>query len=217
MPPYRYGGRSTRSISASVVHGTPFIASTAASSSPESPRFCVLLGPIRSEAVSRSPSSLKKFSRATGSGRIWRRFLRSLEFVIHVRHRPGIRAQAKDGCVLTRDRLRECGAVTEVSMQNLVELGVRYPNLPAANRRHTSNGWVVQRIAKGVSTDHSSRAHDYKTCLSRRRGTLMTACAPPASRRGAGALRIARCRPLWRRCRGSGAPRSSIGGDHHRL
>jgi hypothetical protein len=42
--------------------------------------------------------------------------------------------------VLTRERLRERAAVREVSMQDLVQLGMRHAQLPAADRRHTFNG-----------------------------------------------------------------------------
>ena len=47
-------------------------------------------------------------------------------------------------------------------MQNLCQLGVRDAELPAPDRRHTSDGGVIERVAKGVSADHSGRAHDYK-------------------------------------------------------
>ena len=36
-------------------------------------------------------------------------------------------------------------------------------DLSAPDSRHTSNGGVLERIAKGVSTDHSSCGNDYKT------------------------------------------------------
>jgi hypothetical protein len=60
-----------------------------------------------------------------------------------IRYRTRIRTEAKDRRVLTRKRLRERGAVREVSMQNLVELGMRDAKLPAADRHHTSNRGVV--------------------------------------------------------------------------
>jgi hypothetical protein len=54
---------------------------------------------------------------------------RELDWVVHgyfaefrIRHGAGIGAQAKDRCVLTRERLRECRAIREVSMQKLVQL-----------------------------------------------------------------------------------------------
>lgn len=51
---------------------------------------------------------------------------RELDCVVHgyraefcVRYRAGISTQAKQRCTLTRERLRQCGAVREISMQNL--------------------------------------------------------------------------------------------------
>jgi hypothetical protein len=49
---------------------------------PERPRFSFLPGPSRREADSRSPSSLRKCSRAIGSGKITHSLRRSLELVI---------------------------------------------------------------------------------------------------------------------------------------
>jgi hypothetical protein len=46
-------------------------------------------------------------------------------------------------------------------MQNFVQLGVRYAKRPADDRRHASNGGVVQRKAKSVATDHSTTTHNY--------------------------------------------------------
>jgi hypothetical protein len=43
---------------------------------------------------------------------------------LHIRHRPRVRAQTKDRRVLARERVRECRAVREVWMQNLLQLGV---------------------------------------------------------------------------------------------
>jgi hypothetical protein len=40
-----------------------------------------------------------------------------------------IRAQAKDRCVLSRERLSQRGAVREVSMRNLFQLGCEMPML----------------------------------------------------------------------------------------
>jgi len=99
---------------------------------------------------------------------------RELDRVVHgyraklgVRHRSGICAQAKDRCVLTGERLRECGAVREVSVQNLFQLGVRDAEVLASDSRHSFDGVVSQRTAKGVSADHSGRAHNNKTYLDR--------------------------------------------------
>src|SRR4029077_3195981 len=80
-----------------------------------------------------------------------------------VRYRTGVRPKAENHRILTRKCLLERGAIGEVSMQNLVQLGMRYAKFPAADRRHTSNVGVVQRIAKRVSADHSRRTNDYKT------------------------------------------------------
>jgi hypothetical protein len=86
-----------------------------------------------------------------------------------IRYRTGIRTEAKNRRFLTREYFRESGAIREVSMDNFFQLGVREAKSPAADRRHTSNGGVVQRIAKGVAADHPRRADDYKTFLGRRR------------------------------------------------
>jgi hypothetical protein len=50
-------------------------------------------------------------------------------------------------------------------MQNLFQLGVRDADLPAPDRRRMSDGGMLERTAKRVSTDHPSRAHDYNACL----------------------------------------------------
>jgi hypothetical protein len=67
---------------------------------------------------------------------------------------------AKDGRVLTRERVLECGAVREVSIQNVHQLGVRDAELPASDSGYTFDGRAVERAAEGVSSDHSARAHD---------------------------------------------------------
>ena len=76
--------------------------------------------------------------------------VRELERVVHgyraelcVRHRPGVRAQAKERCVLIRQRLRKCRAVSKVSMENLYELRVQDADWPAPNRSHMSNRGVL--------------------------------------------------------------------------
>jgi hypothetical protein len=50
-------------------------------------------------------------------------------------------------------------------MQNFSQLGMREAKLPAADRRHMTDGRVLQRVAKSVSADHSRRAHDYNALL----------------------------------------------------
>src|SRR5258708_32333053 len=100
-------------------------------------------------------------------------------------------------------------------MQDLAQLGVRNAIRSAADRRHTSNGRLVERVAKGIATHHSCRADDYKPFLSNRRkghlrlpGTasacvdptpfvksmIMIVLAPPASRHRAAARQAAMCR-----------------------
>src|ERR1700677_5308613 len=54
-------------------------------------------------------------------------------------------------------------------MQNLFQLGVRDAGVSAPNGSHTGNGGGFERVAKSVSTNHSSRAHDNKTLLVRGR------------------------------------------------
>ena len=54
-------------------------------------------------------------------------------------------------------------------MQNLFQLGVRDTDPLAPNSGHACDGRVFERVAKGVSTDHPSRTHDYKAPLVRSR------------------------------------------------
>ena len=42
-----------------------------------------------------------------------------------------------------------------------------HAELPAPDSGHSSDGCVLECVAKGVSTDHSSRTHDYKAGLIR--------------------------------------------------
>lgn len=60
----------------------------------------------------------------------------------------------------SRERLCECGAVREVRVQNLVQLGMRYAKTPAADRCNPPNDGVIQCVAKGVSSDHFRRTHN---------------------------------------------------------
>jgi hypothetical protein len=64
---------------------------------------------------------------------------------------------------------RECGTVREVWMQYLFQLGVRDAKLPAPDSGYMFDGGVFERAANGVSADHPSRAHDYKSLLTRSR------------------------------------------------
>ena len=84
---------------------------------------------------------------------------------LRVRQGACICAQAKDDCVLTQKRVRETGTVREVSMQNLLHLGVRDVELLAPDSGHSSDGRVFECAAKSVSANHSRCAHDYKACL----------------------------------------------------
>jgi len=68
---------------------------------------------------------------------------------LRVRQGACICAQAKDDCVLTQKRVRE------VSMQNLLHLGVRDVELLAPDSGHSSDGRVFECAAKGVSANHS--------------------------------------------------------------
>src|SRR6202007_2078072 len=52
--------------------------------------------------------------------------------------------------------------VGKVSMQDLFQLGVRDADISAPDSRHTSDDGVLERIAKGVSANHPSRAHNYQ-------------------------------------------------------
>jgi hypothetical protein len=53
-------------------------------------------------------------------------------------------------------------------MQNLSQLGVRDTELLAPDSGHTSEGGMVKCGTKGVATDHSTPADDYKPLLSDR-------------------------------------------------
>ena len=104
---------------------------------------------------------------------------RELDRVIHgypaelcVRHCACIDAQAKDSGILIRERLRQGGAVGEVLVQNLLQLGVRDAQPLAPDGSHRSDGGVIECIAKGISADHSSRSHDHNTLLSYRKAAL---------------------------------------------
>jgi hypothetical protein len=55
---------------------------------------------------------------------------------LRVGHRVCISAQAKDSGILIRERLRECGAVGEVLVQNLLQMRVAQPFAP--DSRHNS-------------------------------------------------------------------------------
>jgi hypothetical protein len=87
---------------------------------------------------------------------------------LRIWHRAGIRAKAKDSGVLTRKSFREGGAVREVPVQDLSQLGVQDADVLAPDSGHTSDGGMVKSVTKGVATDHSTSANDYKPLLSDR-------------------------------------------------
>jgi hypothetical protein len=108
--------------------------------------------------------------------------------------------------------------------------------LSAPDNRHTSNGGVLERIAKGVTTDHfqlrqrlqtasvqpSERLSTTSRCCKGRHQSclvvaIMTVRAPPASRRRDSAPQTARSRLSSRTCRGSEAKRASSVAFHRRL
>jgi hypothetical protein len=89
-----------------------------------------------------------------------------------VRYRPGIRTQTEDRCVLIREHVREFRAASEVLMDNLIRLGMRDTDLSPPDGRRTSNGGVIERVSKRVSTDHSCRADDDKVLLASRRSVV---------------------------------------------
>src|SRR5258708_3780554 len=91
---------------------------------------------------------------------------------------------------------------------------MRNVELPANDHRRRLDGGMVERIAKGVSTDHSRRAHNYKACLMGRRNVhprprgaakviseaiwldgVMKVRAPLTSRRTADAPQTSKRRP----------------------
>src|SRR5580692_2533311 len=76
-------------------------------------------------------------------------------------------------------------------MHNFMQLGVRDAEFPAPNRRRAFDGGVFEPIAKSVSTNHSSRAHDYQALLTRA-GNIH--CTPPVHCKGALETQVAaRC------------------------
>src|SRR5579859_2248308 len=122
-------------------------------------------------------------------------------------------------------------------MQDLVQLGVRNAIRSAADRRHTSNGRLVERVAKGIATHHPCRADDYKPFLVDRsnvhlrlpgtasacvdpipfaKSMFMIVLAPPASRHRAAAPQTAMCRRSSRTGPNTGEPQSSVFAFHHR-
>jgi hypothetical protein len=54
-------------------------------------------------------------------------------------------------------------------MQNLCELGMGDADLAAADRRHAPDSGVLERIAKGIFSDHSCGTNDYKALWACRR------------------------------------------------
>jgi hypothetical protein len=66
--------------------------------------------------------------------------------------------------------LRERTTVREVSMQDLVQLGMRYAQLPAADRRHTFNGVAtigVMRVGLDKLPDgEASRLRPFASVMS---------------------------------------------------
>jgi hypothetical protein len=111
------------------------------------PSGFVLTGPRRSRSRMRTPR------RAAGA-----ESLRELNGIVHryhakfsVGHSTGICSQAKDDGILSRKLLSECGAVREVSMNNLFQLGMRNAKFSASNSCHVSNDGMLKRVAKRVS------------------------------------------------------------------
>jgi hypothetical protein len=69
----------------------------------------------------------------------------------------GICAEAKDRRVLTRERVRERGAVCEIRVQNLLQFGVRDVKHPPSDCCHKSDIGMTERVAEGISADFQSR------------------------------------------------------------
>src|ERR1700680_3649680 len=108
---------------------------------------------------------------------------------------------------------------------------MRDADLAAPDRRHVSDSEVLERIAKGIFTDHSRRANDYEALLARRRNiharlrgaakairlvVIITEPVPQSSRRRAGAQQIAKRRRSSRTGPHSGERRSSAVAFHRR-
>jgi hypothetical protein len=88
---------------------------------------------------------------------------------LRVGYRAGIGAQAEDGSVLIRKRLRERGAVREVPMQNFRPAwdGRCQASCGRSPSRAQRSKGPAHR--KGVAADHSRGADDDKTHVARRR------------------------------------------------
>jgi hypothetical protein len=92
---------------------------------------------------------------------------RELDRIVHgyptefrVWHGAGVRSKAKNSGALIRENLGECGAIREVLVQNLSQLGVRDAEFLAPDSGHISDAGMVKCVTKSVAADHSSRAHD---------------------------------------------------------
>ena len=85
-------------------------------------------------------------------------------------------------------------------MQDLGQLGMGDPELPAPDRRHTSDGRVLEHIAQRISANHTAGADDARMRFT----AVTTERAPPSSRRRAGAPQTATRRPLYERVARSG-------------
>jgi hypothetical protein len=59
-------------------------------------------------------------------------------------------------------------------MENLFQLRVPDAELSAPDGRHSSDGGVIEGVAKGVSTDHSRRAHDDQALRHRARSSIQS-------------------------------------------
>src|SRR6476659_8062467 len=92
-------------------------------------------------------------------------------------------------------------------MQNLRQLGMRNVEPPAPNNCDPPDGRLLPRIAKRISTDHSSRADDDQSLLLL--GAVMIVRFRPPIRRTAGAPRTAMRHRISQTCRGSEATRPS--------
>jgi hypothetical protein len=54
-----------------------------------------------------------------------------------------------------RESLSERGAIGEIRMQHLAQLGVRDAKALSADGEDLLDAWVLERISQGVATDHA--------------------------------------------------------------
>src|ERR1700722_2609892 len=101
---------------------------------------------------------------------------RELDRVIHsdfaqfcVRNRPGISPETKDCRILTCKHLGKRGAGGDIRMESLSQFWMGNDAVAAHDGSPPANASILESVAKCISANHSSRTHQHKTRLTRRR------------------------------------------------